>query len=60
YGQECIFIGPTSGKFKSAPLSLTEEVRAKALEALCPSSHLMSGKESDLFTKGGYITLSGY
>ncbi len=60
YGQECIFLGLTSAKFKSAPLSISEEACARAHEALCPSSYLINGGDSTLFTRGGYLTLLGH
>ncbi|XP_051986853.1 uncharacterized protein LOC127646911 [Xyrauchen texanus] len=60
FGHECIFVGPSSSIFKTAPIPLAEEARARAQEALCPPSCWTSGEDSDVFTKGGYVTLSGY
>ncbi|ROL55390.1 hypothetical protein DPX16_1019 [Anabarilius grahami] len=59
FGRECIFLGPGAKKFKTAPFTLPVAAEKRAKDLLSPPTALMTGKEDDLFTRGGFISLKG-
>nr|XP_055072220.1 uncharacterized protein LOC129452408 [Misgurnus anguillicaudatus]XP_055072221.1 uncharacterized protein LOC129452408 [Misgurnus anguillicaudatus]XP_055072222.1 uncharacterized protein LOC129452408 [Misgurnus anguillicaudatus] len=59
YETKCIFLGPSSKKYLAPPMELSEDIKQKAHQALTKPSTPMTGKEKDLTSRGGYITLKG-
>ncbi|KTF73386.1 hypothetical protein cypCar_00045075 [Cyprinus carpio] len=58
YGKLSIFVKSASSKFKTAPLSLTEDQERRAKEILVPHSPLVSVDKVDP-SEEGYVSLLG-
>ncbi|KAM9435871.1 uncharacterized protein Hap1MRO34_001922 [Clarias gariepinus] len=59
YGQERLFMGLNTRTYKTAPLTLTFDAEKMARDALIPPSVSVTGDDQDLFSKGGYLSLTG-